>query len=216
MDLVRIDIQKAYEALRERIITLELEPGSLVDEGALAKDLGMQSGSVREALKLLAHDDLVMFSDRGIYITEVNWPDLEQLSEVRLLLEAYAARLASERATGDDLAVLEALRAEQAAIPADDAQRLFDLDHRFHLAVAAAARNRYLSRALEQFFGLSQRLWYMVLPGLTGLGEAVETHLELLEAIRAGEGDRAAEIMRAHVAGFYEQVRVLMQDGDAK
>jgi DNA-binding GntR family transcriptional regulator len=216
MELVRIDIQKAYEAVRERIIMLELEPGSIVDAGALAKELGMQDGSVREALKLLAHDDLVTFSDRGIYITQVSWPDLAQLSEVRLLLESYAARLAAERATEDDLAVLQALRSEQASIPADDAQRLFDLDHRFHLAVASAARNRYLSQALEQFFGLSQRLWYMVLPKLTGLGEAVETHLELLEAIKAGDGEQAAEIMRSHVAGFYEQVRELMQSGNAK
>jgi len=216
MELVRIDIQKAYEALREKIITLELEPGSVIDEGRLASELGMEAGSVREAVKLLAHDDLVAFSNRGIYVTEISKPDLVQLSELRLLLEAYCARLAAERRTADDLAVLHALREEQAAVQPGAAQQLFDIDHRFHRAVAAAARNRYLSQALEQFFGLSQRLWYRALPQLRGLEQAVATHGELLEAIEAGDGERAAAIMSEHVAAFYAQVHDILQSQDAE
>ncbi|MBD3306143.1 DUF4445 domain-containing protein, partial [candidate division KSB3 bacterium] len=86
-------------------------------------------------------------------------------------------------------------------------QRLLEVDHSFHQAVAQAAHNTYLAETLEHFFGLSQRLWYMVLPHLSFLPAAVEEHLMLLESIKAGDRDRAEQIMYDHVEGFYNKVR---------
>jgi DNA-binding GntR family transcriptional regulator len=95
---------------------------------------------VREALRLLAHENLVVVTPRhGLYVADLNVSDLEQISEIRLPLEALCARLAAQRATPDDLVVLEALRQEQATVPAEDGHRLFDLD-KFHQAVAQAAQ----------------------------------------------------------------------------
>ena len=97
---------------------------------------------VREALKWLAHENLVHVTERhGIYVAVVNTDDLQQLSEVRLSLESLSARLAAERAQPDDLVVLEALRKEQAMLTPEESRDLFDLDHKFHQAVAAAAHN---------------------------------------------------------------------------
>jgi DNA-binding GntR family transcriptional regulator len=169
---------------------------------------------VREALKLLAHDSLVVITPRhGLYVADVNVPDLERLSEMRLALEGLSARLAAERATDDDLVVLKALRQEQAATPPDDSRRLFEVDHKFHQAVARAAHNKYLAEGLERLFGLSQRLWYLALPKLGFLPGAVEKHLDLVQAIESDDGDRAEAIMRQHVQEFYDQVReVLAED----
>jgi DNA-binding GntR family transcriptional regulator len=212
MELERVDTKRAYEQIREWITTLELAPGSPVNEQKLAKELGMGLAPVREALKLLAHENLVVITPRhGLYVADVNIPDLEQLSEMRLTLEGLSARLAAQRATPDDLVVLEALRQEQANTPPEEPRRLFDVDHKFHQAVAQAAHNKYLADSLERLFGLSQRLWYLALPRLGFLSSAVEKHLELVEAIEAGDGDRAEEIMREHVAEFYEQVRQVLQ-----
>jgi DNA-binding GntR family transcriptional regulator len=167
---------------------------------------------VREALKLLAHENLVVITPRhGLYVADVNVPDLEQLSEMRLALEGLSARLAAQRATDDDTAVLEALRQEQASTPAEDSRRLFDLDHKFHQAIAQAAHNKYLAASLERLFGLSQRLWYLALPSLGFLPSSVEKHLELVEAIKARDGDQAERIMREHVKEFYAQVRKILQ-----
>lgn len=210
MDLIRIDTRKAYENIHEKITKLELQPGSVLNDQELAREIGLELKPVREALTLLAHDGLVTFSDQGMYVSDVNVVELEQLSELRLELETFCARLAAERASLDDLAVLEALRSEQTAISHDEMEHLFDLDHKFHQAIAAASGNRYLARALEQLFGQSQRLWYLVLPELDFLPGAVETHLDLLEAIKAGDADRAAQIMHEHVKSFYDKVKTIL------
>ncbi len=205
---VRVDTQRAYERLWEKITTLELEPGAPINEQQLAQELEMGMSPVRESLRLLAHENLVVVTPRhGIYVADVNVADLEQLSEMRLSLESLCAFLAAQRATADDLVVLEALRQEQSAVPLEDSRRLFDLDHKFHQAVARAARNKYLAQTLDRLFGLSRRLWYLVLPRMGYLPAAVEKHLDLVEAIKAGDAERAEQIMREHVAGFYTQVR---------
>ena len=208
MELVQVDTQRAYERIREKIITLELAPGALINEQHLAENLDIGTGPVRQALQLLVHDNLVVVTPRhGLYVAEINIPDLEQLSEMRLSLEPLCARLAAQRASPDDLTVLEALRQEQAITPSDDSQRLLDLDYKFHRALVKAAKNKYLSRTLEHLFGLSQRLWYMALPQLDFLSTAVAEHLDLMEAVRNGNGDLAEKIMHNHVQRFYDRVR---------
>jgi len=211
MELVRVDTQRAYELLWDKITTLELKPGAPINEQSLADELGMGVVPVREALRLLAHENLVVITPRhGLYVADVAAPDLEQLSELRLALEALSARLAAQRAAEDDIIVLEALRLEQATVPPQDSHRLFEVDHKFHQAIAKAAGNKYLAQTLERLFGLSRRLWYVVLPQLGYLPTAVEKHLDLVEAIKVRDAGRAEQIMREHVGEFYAQVREIM------
>ena len=211
MELERVDTKRAYDLIRERITTLDLAPGSIIDEQSLAGELDMGLVPVREALKLLVHDSLVVITPRhGLYVADVNVPDLEQLSELRLTLEGLSARLAAQRATEDDIVILEALRQEQASTPPEDRRRLFDIDHKFHQAVSRAAHNKYMADSLERLFGLSQRLWYLALPKLGFLPGSVEQHLGLVKAIKDGDGDEAERIMRAHVGQFYAQVREVL------
>jgi DNA-binding GntR family transcriptional regulator len=212
MELVQVDTQRAYEKIRKKIITLELAPGSLINEQHLAEELNLGAEPTREALKLLAHDALVSITPRhGLYIADISIPDLEQLSEMRLSLESLCARLAARRADADDLMVLEALRQEQTSIPPEDSRSLLDIDHKFHQALVQAAKNKYLARTLEHFFGLSQRLWYMALPRLDSLPTAVAEHLDIVEAIKNRDGDRAAKIMRDHVQEFYDRVKEVLE-----
>ena len=208
MELVDVDTQHAYDRIRESIITLELAPGTLVNEQKLAEDLDMGLVPVREALKLLTHDELIVITPRhGLYVADISLSDLEQISEVRLKLEPLCAGLAAQRATTDDLAVLEALRKDQAAIAPSDSRRLLDVDHRFHQAIVRAAKNKYLIRILEHLFGLSQRLWYMALPQLDMLPTAVAEHLKMVESIKYQDAERARKIMYDHVKEFYDCVR---------
>ena len=102
--------------------------------------------------------------------------------------------------------MLEALSQEQSQVPSDQPKQLFDLDHKFHQAIAQAARNKYLAEILENFYGHSKRAWFLVLPHLDFLSTAVESHLEMVNAIKNQDADRAAEMMRDHVQGFYEKV----------
>jgi DNA-binding GntR family transcriptional regulator len=211
MELVRVDTQRAYELIWEKITTLELAPGAAINEGQLAQELMIGLVPVREAIRLLAHENLVVVTPRhGLYVADVNLTDLEQISEIRLSLESLAARLAVQRATSDDMVILEALRQEQGIVSAEDNRRLFDLDHKFHQAVTRAAQNKYLAQTLDHLFGLSRRLWYLALPQLGFLPSAVEQHVDLVKAIQTGNADRAEQVMRAHVQDFYNKVREVL------
>ncbi len=208
MELVRVDTQRAYKLIQEKIITLELEPGQLIDEGKLAQELEIAQTPIREALQLLIHDNLVEAPPRGLYVAAIDIDDLEKISAIRLHIETFAARQASQKATEDDLIVLNAHCQEDVT----EIHQLLDLDHKFHQAIAQAAHNKYLADVLEHFFGLSQRLWYLILPQLDFLPGAVESHIELVEAIKAGNGDRAEELMHHHIESFYKKVIGIMSE----
>ena len=206
MELLRIDTQRAYELIREKITSLELSPGSPIDEGKLANELEMGQVPVREALNLLAHDHLVTTEAQSLFVSKVEITDLQQISEIRILLEPYCAAQAATHATSDDIVVLEALSQEQRRVSPDRPKQLFDLDHKFHQAIARAAKNKYLAEILENFYGHSKRAWFLVLPHLDFLSTAVESHLEMVGAIKEQDAEQAAEVMRDHVQGFYEKV----------
>lgn len=208
MEIERVDISHAYELIRGKIATLELAPGALINAQQLAAELEVPLFSVEEALKILMREHLVRATPRhGMYVSDVNLEDLQQLSELRIELESLAASLAAQRATADDIAVLEALRETRLGATAGSPAELFDLDRRFHQAVAQAAKNQYLAQTLEHFFGLSLRLWYLVLNRLQFLPSAVEMHRDLVDAIRRRDAEAAGEIARGHVREFYLAVR---------
>jgi DNA-binding GntR family transcriptional regulator len=211
MDLTDVDTRHAYEHVREKIITLALAPGTLLNEQVLAEAIAGGVGSVREALKWLAYEGLVEITARhGLYAAEINRADLEQLGEIRLTLEPLCARLAAQRCDQDDWAVLMALRRQQLAADPADREHMLAIDHKFHQALVRAARNKYLARSLNHLFGLSRRLWYVALPQLDFLSDAVAEHLKIMEAIQAKDADRAEAIMSVHVKTFHDRVRRLL------
>lgn len=212
-DLVRVDTQEAYDKIKAKIVTLELEPGAAIDEDALAGELHTAPTAIREALKLLAHDKLVVITPRhGIHVADLHVQDLRQLFEVRLPLETLCAQMAAERADHDDIAVMDALvREYEQAKRRRDTAHLLDLDHRYHRALADAAHNRYMRDALEQFFGLSERLWYLALPQEDWLIVALDRHAALVDAIKVRDAAGAAALMREHVLDFQRHVEEALE-----
>ena len=203
---------KAYHEIRGLIVSLELSPGAVIDERELIERLEIGRTPVREALRRLSHEGLVeVYPRRGMFVTGVDVRELARLSEVREVLEPEAARLAAERATDSDRAELSALLAELGSIDGGGGSELMDLDERIHRAVYRAAHNDLLQSTLEQYYVLALRIWSIALDRAHELEEAVEAHRALLEAIQAGDGDRAADTMRAHVQNFEQAMhRVLL------
>ncbi len=199
---------KAYHEIRGLIVSLELAPGAVIDERELIERLEIGRTPVREALRRLSHEGLVeVYPRRGMFVTGVDVRELARLSEVREMLEPEAARLGAERATDKDREELAALLAELDA----GGSELMDLDERIHRAVYRAAHNDLLEATLEQYYVLALRIWSIALDRAHELEEAVAEHRALLEAIQAGDGDRAADTMRAHVQNFEQAMhRVLL------
>jgi DNA-binding GntR family transcriptional regulator len=199
---------KAYHAIRGLIVSLELAPGTVIDERSLIERLEIGRTPVREALRRLAHERLVeVYPRRGMFVTGVDVRELARLSEVRVMLEPEAARLAAERATEADRAELTALIEELDA----GGSELMGLDERIHRAVYRAAHNDLLEATLEQYYVLALRIWSIALDRAHELEEAVEAHRALLEAINDGDGERAAETMRAHVQDFEQAMHRVLQ-----
>jgi DNA-binding GntR family transcriptional regulator len=198
---------RAYYAIRELIVTLELPPGAVVREPELTERLGIGRTPVREALRRLAQERLVeVFPRRGMFVTKVDVRDLARLCEVRVALEPEAARLAAERATQADLAELRAVLAELDTRRRRDARALIDLDERIHRSIYHASHNPFLSETLEKYYAHALRIW-MVALARTDIGGAVGGHHAVLEAVVRGDAVRAARLMREHVESFEEAVR---------
>jgi len=202
---------RAYYAIREWIVTLDLPPGSVVNERELMGRLGVGRTPVREALRDLAREQLVeVFPRRGMFVSSVDVGDIAGLSEVRLLLESEAARLAAERRGDGDLEETDALLEElDAAAGERNARGLIDLDQRIHRHVARCAQNPFLETTLEEYYVLALRIWFVALDRVA-LDEAIAEHHAILEAIRDGDPGRAEAVMRAHVESFERAIRAVL------
>jgi DNA-binding GntR family transcriptional regulator len=206
--------ERAYLRIRDQIITLGLPPGSVIEESRLRQELGLGRTPIREALRRLAQEDLVeVIPNRGTFVAGVAITDLAAITEIRVELEGFAARLAAERATPDDCTVMHDLIAELDAIqPNGEAlgsEALMQVDQRLHRALYQATHNRFLEDALERYFRLSLRLWHLVLDRVQ-LEEAVQEHREILQAVVAGEGDRAESVIRRHIIAFEQAIRKVL------
>ena len=202
---------RAYAALRDRIVALRIAPGAPINEDALGRELDMGRTPVREAIKRLALENLVtVFPRRGTFASEINITDLAHISDVRQQLEGHAAYRAAQRLTAARREELERLLAridESASGPRDEQMRLDAEIHRF---VHRSTANPYLEETLARYFNLSLRIWYLVLDRLPHLSERVREHRALLEAIRDGEADRARAIAADHVGTFATEIRSVL------
>lgn len=200
---------QAYYAIRHLIVALELPPGSPIKEAELTARLGIGRTPVREALRRLALERLVaVYPRRGMEVTTVDVRDLVRLCEVRAVLEPEAARLAAERATREDVAEFLALRDELVHDRRRRGDRaLIDLDERIHHAIYRASHNQLLEETLDWYYTHALRIWMLALDRTSELRDAVHEHAALLDAVARGQGERAAEIMHAHVLSFEDAMR---------
>ena len=149
--------ERVYEILLDDILSGHLGPGAELSEVALAERLGVSRGPVREALGLLCAQGLVtMQPRRGAYVSVLTREEFLEAYQVREVLEALAARLASAHVDDRDIDALEALHEEMRGAVRDKAvQRFFDANQRFHLSLVALSGN---GRLIEIHAQLIQRM----------------------------------------------------------
>ncbi|MFF8309674.1 GntR family transcriptional regulator [Streptomyces lydicus] len=202
--------ERAYRAIRDRLVMLEIRPGAPINEDQLAQSLGVGRTPVREALKRLQYERLITtYPRRGTFATDVNITDLAHISEVRQELEPLAAAQAARRATATDRATLTAVRRELESVDSRrrDADELMRLDLHVHRAIYAATHNPYLEDTLVRHDNLATRIWCLFVERMSDMAGHVEEHGPLIEAIVAGDPDKAAQLARDHVEGFERAIR---------
>ncbi len=200
---------RAYSELRDRIVTLAIPPGAPINEDLLGRELQMGRTPVREAIKRLALENLVVvFPRRGTFASEINITDLAHISDVRVQLEGHAAYRAAQRLTPAQREQLETLVAEiDESEGSGDPGELMRLDAKVHRFIYDCAANAYLQETLERYLNLSMRIWYLVLDRLPHLFDRVHEHREMLQAIEDGDAERARAIAAEHVATFEAEIR---------
>lgn len=203
---------RAYEVLRERLVMLDIRPGAPINDDGLAADLGLGRTPVREALKRLEQDRLVVaYPRRGTFATAVDMTDLADISEIRRQLEPTAAARAARTASPEARARLRELAAGIAEIGDDDDPReVMRRDVHVHREIYRASGNPHLERILFGLDSHATRIWCLFLDRLPDIARHVREHVALLEAIVAGDETAAADLTLAHVSGFENAIRALL------
>jgi DNA-binding GntR family transcriptional regulator len=185
---------RAYRRLEELIVTVELAPGMVLSEAALAARLGIGRTPVRESLHRLAREGLVtILPRRGILVSEIDVRAQLKLLEVRRELERLMARSGARRAAPEERQVFAGIaRDMRRAAAAGDDLGFMRLDRRLNLQVSDSARNEYAAKAMALMHGLSRRFWYVHYKQVADLPLAAARHAELAEAIAAADSDGAA------------------------
>jgi DNA-binding GntR family transcriptional regulator len=204
---------RAYEQIKDKLIMLEVRPGEPINDIALAAELGVGRTPVREALKRLETDHLVItYPRRGTFATVVDVTELGSISDLRQLLEPHAARRAAENAsprvrsqlrdTAENVRRLELTDGDRAAILREDMA--------VHQLIYRSSGNPHLEEVLVRYDNLATRIWCLVIDRLPDLAAHVRDHAELLDAIADGDGDTAARLALEHVTGFEQAIRQVL------
>lgn len=202
--------ERAYAALRDRLVTLEIPPGAPIDEEALTRELGVGRTPAREAVRRLALEGLVIvYPRRGTFASAINITSLSDITDVRAVLEAHAAARAATLADAADLEEARALMAELGALDAGQ-EPMMELDARIHRFVHRCCRNPYLAQDLDRYLNMSLRIWHLTSDRLPPLADRVRDHRDLLEAICRGDSDTARRIAGEHVNAFAAEMRAAL------
>ena len=204
---------RAYAVIQDQLIMLDIPPHAAIVEGELAEQLGVGRTPVREALKRLEVERLVVsYPRRGTFATGVDVADLGNISEIRSHLEPVAARRAAELSPdGVRKELIEmADRTDRVDVTQVGRSELMRWDLTVHRAIYDAAHNPHLSDVLRRYDNLATRIFCMFLDRLPTVATHVGEHGPLLRAIAAGDGEKAAHLAYDHVAGFEAAVRTVI------
>jgi DNA-binding GntR family transcriptional regulator len=203
---------QAYEQIKRKIVSLELPPGVLINEGILRDELSLGRTPIREALQRLAAERLVMIVPRrGMFVTEIGVSDLPRIFEIRLVLEPSATRFAAQRGQACHWTHMQELldNAPRSDRPDYNVQ-MIEIDQACHEIIYQAAQNPLLVDTLNTLYALSLRLWYFSLSQIGGMTAALNEHRLILDALRSQDGDRAAALMSTHIKTFQEEIQTVM------
>lgn len=187
--------EQAYDLLEEKLITLQLEPGSFVSESALVKELNIGRTPVREALQKLARVGLVnILPHKGVMVSEINPLKQLQLMEVRKVLEQLMVRTTTMRCSVKDKEFFNELAdsLEMSAEENDDI-KFMRYDNIFHVMIAKFTNNEYMYRALDLYNSLSRRFWYMHNINSHDMPHCARLHANVAREISGGDPDKAVE-----------------------
>ena len=207
--------EEITRTLRAAVISGELRPGVVYSAPSLAGQFGVSATPVREAMLDLANEGLVeIVRNKGFRVTELSEEDLDELSELRALIEVPTVRRIAE--AGVPPAVLDELRPLAAEI--ETAAASGDLiahvaaDMEFHLRLLAVAGNRHLVETVRSLRARSRIYGLRSLADRDALVPSAHEHAELVDLLAAGDADGVEDLMRRHI-GHVRGIWAAVEEG---
>lgn len=192
---------QANDVIRAAIVSGELRPGEIHSAAALGKRLGVSATPIREAMVDLAKTGLVEpVRNRGFRILTVDEQDLDEIGELRMLLEPPSMRKIAELASDSQLSSLGSVVDDlEAAAAKSDVTTFLVADRRFHLSLLEIVGNARLVRLIAELRDQTRLVGLRPLAESDSLAESAREHRDVLEALEERDGRRAEELMRRHL-----------------
>lgn len=192
---------EAYVEIKRRILDLEMAPGTAFTEGALAAEMKLSKTPVREALGRLRHERLVdAIARSGYQVAPVTLKEARDLFHVRSVLEVEAAGMAAQQGVDiDALLELDALCRLSYSPDVAGILAFLHANARFHVTMARMGGNETLALLLEEVLERLHRPFFLGLRHAPRSDEAVDEHVELLDAVKAGDAVTARKVAAAQV-----------------
>ena len=205
-------VEQMYQAVKQKILNLELNPIQPIDEKALVRETGGSLTLAQQALERLAKEGFVV-KQRGRWLIahSATASTLREIFDVRTTLEGMCARLAAERITPEQVQRMEQLLKDfERVLKTEDNKALLIVDHQFHGLMYEASGNRFLARALEEMYTLVYRLSFFALDRMGSVRGNVEEHRHILEALKEGDARSAERLVQQHIAHFQSMIEGLL------
>ena len=203
----------AYRQIRQEIVEGLLAPNSVLDQEALAVRLGLSTTPVREALRILESEGLVVNRrHRNTVVAPLDFELLQETYVVRLSLDPLAVSLAAENATEAERTAMRTIAAE-VEIDAEprSAQRA---NRRLHRAIYSACHNGVLIQTLDTLWDRCDRYRLMTLHNAQHAHAANDAHKAIVDAVIARKASTAAALMRDHVSESLDRIRIEVRTAD--
>lgn len=202
--------EQVYQLLREAILSGKLEPGEQITEPSIADQLNVSRTPVREAIRMLELENLIInLPRRGAFVCGIkSKKEIDDIFQIRIILEGLASELAAERIHPEQVKKLKH-QSEQIAecLDQNDLKRCIAIDTAFHQIIYEASENEYLQRFLDNLFDQITRFRMSSLADEGRMNEALIEHQKLAAAIGENNSVLAREIAEKHIKNAW--VRVL-------
>lgn len=210
-------LDRVYGELRRAILSLELEPGSNLDESDFVARLNASRTPIREAFLLLANDGLVTISpNRGAYVASIELSKAREFFEALEVSQRVATRWAAARRTSEDIEAINRFRvAFETAAKRKDIAGMIEANISFHKVIAASCRNDFILSEYSYLLTLGFRLSQISLKlsdshsgyhDRINVEAIIDEHRRIAAAIAAGDAETADQLARDHVALFRNRI----------
>ena len=200
--------ESVYFALEKEILSGQHKRGDTLTENSLSTRLGVSRTPIRGALHKLCEEGLIeMTPNRGAVVIGVGREDLIDIYKIRMRLEGLASAEATVKISQDDVEALrESVELAEFYIKKQDAERLKELDSRFHNIIYKASGNRLLYKTLSELHRKIHVYRKRSLAVPERLIKSIEEHREILSAIERGDANEADRLTSAHIAAALENL----------